>query len=146
VIGVARVTLLAAVLVAVAFAATAAARQPGEGPLGKAEIKMVMESSLPGATFEYRRIPSTGAGAVVAGKAVSKRGQTFFKIVSGDPVFDRRRYIPRRVIAPTGVVDDDLLTRVAQGSRRGRPPINLHMSVALLIDLCDYRVGHECGA
>ena len=113
--------------------------------MSETEIKAVMESSLPGATFKYRRTPSAGTGAVVAGRAGSKRGQTYFKVISGDPEFDRHRYLPRKVIAPRAVVEDDLVTRVAQGSRKGGPPINLGMSVSLLIDLCDYRAGHECG-
>ena len=137
--------LASAFLAAGLLTAAAPARGPGSGPLSEAEVKSILESSLPGATFRYRRISYEGVGGVVAGKAVSKRGQTFFKIVSGDPDYEHRRYIPKRVIAPSGTVEDDLLIRVAQGRRKGGPAVNLSMSVSILIDLCDYRAGHECG-
>jgi hypothetical protein len=128
---------IGAFLAAGLLTAAAPARGPGSGPLSEAEVKSILESSLPGATFRYRRISYEGVGG--------KRGQTFFKIVSGDPDYEHRRYIPKRVIAPSGTVEDDLLIRVAQGRRKGGPAVNLSMSVSILIDLCDYRAGHECG-
>lgn len=136
--------ILFAAAFALVIATSALGREPGSGPLSEEEIKSVMESALPRATFRYDRIAYSGDGVVVAGKATKGSEYTFFKVVSGKPDY-KGRHLPKSIFAPPGVVEGDLVIRVAQDRRGPGSDPSLAMSLAIGDALCEFRIGGDCG-